>query len=96
MPVRRDFTGYMYEVEDWEGSSFSGVPWKPLSPFCMAEGTKRCGGGGDWENKRGRGKVEQVLGGTEGGKQVIGTIKSAEANQEPQAARLQRKQIQRK
>lgn len=41
MPVRRDFTGYTYEVEDWEGSSFSGVLWKPLSPSCMIENKAR-------------------------------------------------------
>ena len=39
MPVRRDLTGYTYELEGWGDSSFSGVFLDPSSSSCMTERT---------------------------------------------------------
>ena len=39
MPVRRDLTGYMYELEGCGGSSLSGGFVEPSSPSCMTERT---------------------------------------------------------
>jgi hypothetical protein len=39
MPVRRDLTGYTYEVGGWEDSSLSGVFLDPSSPSCITERT---------------------------------------------------------
>ena len=69
MPVRRDLTGYTYELEGWGGSSSSGVFIGPLSPSCMAEKTRYEGskdglkitGGEDSSKYRGR---QTVLGTT--------------------------------
>lgn len=37
MPVRRDLTGYTYELEGWGDSSSSGVFLDPSSWSCMTE-----------------------------------------------------------
>ena len=39
MPVRRDLTGYTYELEGWGDSSSPGVFLDPSSPSCMIERT---------------------------------------------------------
>lgn len=43
MPVRRDLTGYTYELEGWRGSSLSGVFLGPWPPSCMVE-SRQIGG----------------------------------------------------
>ena len=71
MPVRRDLTGYTYELEGWGDSSSSGVFLGAPSPSCMVERRK-----GKGENKR-----KEYEEGDPRGEKGLGTIQREEAQQ---------------
>jgi hypothetical protein len=73
MPVRRDLTGYTYELEGWGGPPLSGVFLETSSPTCMTERV-RCRR--DEKNKSKNYGEAKVLRGIGGDKQPWGQSNS--------------------